>query len=111
MIDCYLERGTLYVLDDGGIKAERVVTDEGNGVLETKNIAVYPEFHGRDYVKAPPEYPARTYRSAYSVLHHSVKYFFTVITAARSTIAENNWSTWSVCKGNCESNIKEGTRR
>ncbi|MGI6174251.1 MAG: GNAT family N-acetyltransferase [Christensenellales bacterium] len=77
MIDCYLERGTLYVLDDGGIKAERVVTDEGNGVLEIKNIAVYPEFHGRDYVKAPLEYPARTYRSAYSVLHHSVKYFFT----------------------------------
>ena len=31
MIDRYLERGTMYVLDDDGIKAECVVTDEGGG--------------------------------------------------------------------------------
>jgi hypothetical protein len=30
MIDRYLERGTMYVLDDDGIKAECVVTDEGD---------------------------------------------------------------------------------
>ena len=29
MIDRYLERGTMYVLEDGGVKAECVVTDEG----------------------------------------------------------------------------------
>ena len=28
MIDRYLERGTMYVLEDGGVKAECVVTDE-----------------------------------------------------------------------------------
>ena len=44
MIDRYLERGTMYVLDDDGIKAACVVTDEGGGVLEIKNIAVYPQF-------------------------------------------------------------------
>ena len=33
MIDRYLERGTMYVLDDDGIKAECVVTDEGDGIL------------------------------------------------------------------------------
>ena len=52
MIDRYLERGTMYVLVDDGVKAECVVTDEGNGILELKNIAVEPDFHGRGYGKA-----------------------------------------------------------
>lgn len=42
MIDRYLERGTMYVLEDGGVQAVCVVTDEGDGVLELKNIAVEP---------------------------------------------------------------------
>ena len=33
MLDRYLERGTMYVLEDDGVKAECVVTDEGGGVL------------------------------------------------------------------------------
>lgn len=40
MIDRYLERGTMYVLEEDGVKAECVVTDEGSNVLELKNIAV-----------------------------------------------------------------------
>lgn len=36
VVDRYLERGTMYVLDDNGVKGECVVTDESNGVLETK---------------------------------------------------------------------------
>ena len=44
MIDRYLERGSMYVLEDDGVKAECVVTDEGGGVLELKNIAVEPDF-------------------------------------------------------------------
>ena len=43
MVDRYLEKGTMYVLDDCGVKAECVVTDEGDGILEIKNIAVQPE--------------------------------------------------------------------
>ena len=32
MVDRYLERGTMYVLEDGGaVRAECVVTDEGGG--------------------------------------------------------------------------------
>ncbi len=42
MIDRYLERGTMYVLEDQGIKGECVVTDEGDGILEVKNLAVEP---------------------------------------------------------------------
>lgn len=29
MIDRYLEKGTMYVLEENGVKAECVVTDEG----------------------------------------------------------------------------------
>ena len=36
MIDLYLDKGRMYVLDDNGIKCECVLTDEGNGVLELK---------------------------------------------------------------------------
>ena len=52
MIDHYLEKSTMYVLEDGNVKAECVVTDEGNGILEIKNIAVDPENQGKGYGKA-----------------------------------------------------------
>ena len=40
MLHRYLEKGTMYVLDDNGVKAECIVTDEGNAILEIKNISV-----------------------------------------------------------------------
>ena len=42
MIDLYLDRGTMYILEDDGIKCECVVTDEGCGILEIKNFATDP---------------------------------------------------------------------
>ena len=51
MVDRYLEKGTMYVLEDGDVKAECVVTDEGNEILEIKNIAVDPENQGKGYEK------------------------------------------------------------
>lgn len=98
MIDRYLERGTMYVLEDDGVKAECVVTDEGGGVLELKNIAVEPGVQGRGYGKALVDFLLRTYAGRYAVLqvgtgdspatipfyescgfrrHHLVKNFFT----------------------------------
>ena len=68
MIDRYLERGTMYVLEDGGVKAECVVTDEGNGVLEIKNIATCPEDQGKGYGKALIDFLAREYRGRYAIL-------------------------------------------
>mgnify|MGYP000727239036 FL=1 len=47
MVDRYLEKGNMYVLEDGNVKAECVVTDEGNEILEIKNIAVDPEKSGK----------------------------------------------------------------
>jgi hypothetical protein len=34
MIDRYLDKGKMYLLDDNGIKCECIVTNEGDGVLE-----------------------------------------------------------------------------
>ena len=98
MIDRYLERGTMYVLEDNGVKAECVVTDEGGGILELKSIAVKPGFQGKGYGKALVDYIIQTYIGQYTVLqvgtgdspstipfyescgfrrHHLVKNFFT----------------------------------
>ena len=68
MVDRYLERGTMYVLEDDGVKAECVVTDEGNGILELKNIAVEPAFQGKGYGKAMVNFLIRTYKEQYTVL-------------------------------------------
>lgn len=68
MIDRYLERGVLYVLEDGGVKAECVVTDEGVGVLEIQNLAVLPECRRRGYGRALIVFLTETYRGRFSVL-------------------------------------------
>lgn len=68
MIDRYLEKGTMYVLDDNGVKAECVVTDEGDGILEIKNIATVPEYQGNGYAKALIDFIVKEYADKYSVL-------------------------------------------
>jgi len=68
MIDRYLQRGTMYVLDDGGVRGECVVTDEGGGVLEIKNIATEPDCHGKGYGRALIEFVAERYAGQYSIL-------------------------------------------
>lgn len=62
MIDRYLNRGIMYVLDDDGVKCECVVTDEGKGVLEIKNIATEPEYQGKGYGKVLIDFVATTYK-------------------------------------------------
>ena len=44
MIDRYLERGDMFVLYDNGLKACCVVTREGEGIYEIKNIATISFF-------------------------------------------------------------------
>lgn len=68
MVDRYLEKGTMYVLEDGNVKAECVVTDEGNGTLEIKNIAVDPKNHRKGYGKMLIDFLIRKYADRYSVL-------------------------------------------
>lgn len=56
MVDKYLERGEMFVLDDEGVKAECVVTKESDGVYELKNIAVQPDQQRKGYGKALIEF-------------------------------------------------------
>ena len=64
MIDRYLDRGVLTALYDGGLRAVCVVTAEGPGVFEIKNLAVEPAFHRRGYGRAMVEQVARDCRAA-----------------------------------------------
>lgn len=66
MIDRYLERGELFVLDDNGVKAICVVTDETDGICELKNIAVAPESQRQGYGKRLINYLASHYSKNYS---------------------------------------------
>ena len=68
MIDKYFERGEMYILDDNGIKAECVVTDEGNKILEIKNIAVSPKFQKQGYGKKLIEFITEKYSENFSVI-------------------------------------------
>ncbi len=69
MIDRYLERGTMYILEDEGIaKAECVVTDEGCGIAEIKSLAVVPEVQGKGYGSSMIRFIAEKCRDRYETL-------------------------------------------
>ena len=67
MIERYIEKGTMYVLDDNGIKSECIITDEGNGILEIKNIATDPDYQGKGYGKALIDFITTRYQGKYSI--------------------------------------------
>lgn len=98
MIDKYINDGTMFVLDEGGIKGEIVVLGITDNVLEIKNLAVLPEYQHKGYGRALIEFVCEKYKNKYSVLQvgtgdspltvpfyekcgfiksHSVKNFFT----------------------------------
>ena len=98
MIDRYIDRGVMYVLEDDGVKCQCIVTDEGDGVMEIKNIATLPEHQGKGYGKKMIAYVAAACKGRGRVLQvgtgdspltvpfyekcgfvrsHSIKNFFT----------------------------------
>lgn len=68
MIDRYIDRGTMYALDEGGVKAVCVVTDEGGGILEIKNIATAPAYQGRGYGRQLISFIIERYKEAFKIL-------------------------------------------
>lgn len=68
MIDKYLERGEMFVLDDNGVKAECVVTKEADGVYEIKNIAVLPDYQRMGYGKCLIEFVFTNYAGCKEIL-------------------------------------------
>ena len=65
MIERYLDRGETFALFDGGLKTVCVVTDEGDGVCELKNIATVPDAQGKGYGKQMLAYLSRHYRQRF----------------------------------------------
>ena len=73
MIDRYIDHGRMYILHDaeafpdadarptGDVVGECVVTDNGGGVFEIKNIATDPSLHGRGYGRALVEHVMELY--------------------------------------------------
>lgn len=119
MIDRYLERGRMYVLRDDGVKCECVVTDEGNGVLEIKNIATALPHQGKGYAKSLIEFIVRTYRNRYEVLQvgtgdspstvpftksavlfgrTSFPISLRTITTIRFSTVASSWWIWYICR-------------
>lgn len=68
MIDKYIDRGIMFILEDNGVKSECVVTDEGNGVLEIKNIATNPNFQRMGYGKILIDFVITKYKNHFSTL-------------------------------------------
>ena len=66
MIDRYLERGDLYVMYDKLFTepvAVAVVTDEGKGIRELKNLAVAPHWQRKGYGRQMVEYLCQRYQN------------------------------------------------
>ena len=68
MIDRYLDRGNMYALFEDGVRAVCVVTDEGGGILELKNLAVRPEYQRKGYGAAMIRFLEERYRGQYGIL-------------------------------------------
>lgn len=68
MINRYLDRGIMFVLEDNGVKAECVVTDEGGGILEIKNIAVVPQSQRKGYGRVLIQFIERQYKCSFQTL-------------------------------------------
>ena len=68
MIDKYLDRGEMFVLFDEDLKAICVVTNEGQGIYEIKNIATVPKYQGKGYGKKLIEYLFKHYKNTCDTL-------------------------------------------
>lgn len=68
MIDKYLYKGVMYALFDDGVKAVCIVTDESDGILEIKNIAVKKDFQKKGYGKKLIQFIKEKYKNQFDIL-------------------------------------------
>lgn len=73
MIDRYLEKGDMYVLQEEGAEENRaagvcVVTAESDEILELKNIAVAPEYQHQGWGRRMIAFLENTYSSSFRIL-------------------------------------------
>lgn len=68
MIDRYISDGTMYILDDNGVKGVCVVLGVGSDTLEIKNIAIHPNYQRKGYGRTLIDFIIKEYKGEYSVL-------------------------------------------
>lgn len=68
MIDRYIDDGTMYILEDNGVKGECIVLDVGNSILEIKNIAIHSNYQRKGYGKILIDFIINKYKEEYSTL-------------------------------------------
>jgi len=69
LVERYLDRGEMWVLvDEDTVRAECVVTDEGAGLCEVKNLAVDPAYQRKGYGRALVSFVQGTYAERFSRL-------------------------------------------
>lgn len=123
MVERYLARGTMFVLDmDGATAGVCVVTDEGDRVLEIKNLAVDPAYQRRGLGRALIEFVADRARGRYDALqvgtgdspltvpstrHAALSGTTASRTSSPTTTTTPSWrrascsKTWSTCGASC----------
>ena len=68
MINKYIDIGKMYALIDDGVKTVCIVTNEGNGVLEIKNLATNPNYQKHGYAKTMINYISKIHKDNFSIL-------------------------------------------
>lgn len=68
MIDKYLERGILFAFFEDDIKGICVVTDEGNKIIEIKNIAVVSKYQRNGYGKFIINWLTQKFKYKYDIM-------------------------------------------
>ena len=103
MIDRYLERGELFVLHDPDARGLCVVTREGEGVAEIKNLAVAAAWRRRGYGRALIEFVCARYASSC----HSLQLGTGEVPSTLATIPSPSWKRayscviWCTCGAGC----------
>lgn len=65
MVEKYIDRVTMYILDDGGVKGEIAVLELPDGILEIKNLDVLPECQKQGYGKKLVDFVCETYKGSF----------------------------------------------
>lgn len=68
MIDLYLQDSTMFVLKSNDVIGEICVLDVGNGLLEIKNLAIYPQYQRKGYGKMLIEFVCNKYKNDFNFI-------------------------------------------
>ena len=83
------------MLEDGDVKAECLVTNEGDGILEIKSLATLPPFQRRGYAKTLINFIEAKYKERFKIFQagtgdsHATVPFYQKLGFVRSHIIKN----------------------